>query len=85
MLKIMGQARCLMGIILAADPDGYVSLEPGSLLVDRHVNFKSVVKSVDLCLEGITLDCLILVFGAGAAKDQRRGERSRQHKLFHLL
>ena len=63
-LQIVGQARCLVRIILAADPHGYVSLQPGGLLIDSHIHLQTIVQGVDLRVHGIAFHGLVLVLRA---------------------
>ena len=71
MLQIVSKTGIIGRIVLTSVTDCDVSLKSGLLLVYGHINLKAVVKSVDLNLHGVTLDCLILGTGYNTEQHQR--------------
>ncbi len=85
MLKVVGESRRLLRVVLAADLDGDVGLHSRSLLVDGHVDLQPVVQGVDLGLHGIPLDSFVLVLRARSGEEHRDDGRCRQNESsFHI-
>ncbi len=78
MLKVMGQTRRLVRIVLRANPDRNISLQARGFFIDGHVDFQPVVERINLRLQRIALHCLIFVFRARAKHEQCKDRRKTQ-------
>ena len=77
-LEIVGQARGLLRVVLAADLHGHVGVDAGFVLVDDHIDLQAVVQGVDAGVRRIALDGLVLVFAAAGSGEQ--GENRQDHQ-----
>ena len=59
--KVVGQPGGFCGVVLTAYAYGNVRLYARSFLVDGHVNFQTVVQSVDARFQRIVGDCFVTV------------------------
>ena len=76
-LQVVGHARGLGRVVLAAHLDGHVGLDAGLFLVDGHEDLHAVVQGVDLGLQGVAGNGLITLAGAGRQKKER-GRRNQE-------
>ena len=71
--QIVCNAGCFGRIVLAAGPHGYLSIEPGFLMVLRQRNGQAVVESVDVDLHRIVRFRFVNQLETGA-----NGQRTRE-------
>ena len=85
MLQVVGKAGVVGRIVLAADLDGDVGLDPGLVLVDGHVNLESVVKRADFGVHRIAFDGLIACTTRCKGQKGCRPEKKSFHYTFILF
>ena len=81
--EIVGQARGLLRVVLAADLHGHVGVDARFVFVDDHVDLQTVVQSVDAGVRGIALDGLVLVLAAAGRGQQGEHRQNNQRIAFH--
>ena len=60
MFQIVGQSGVVSRIVLSSVPDSYQGLEAGFFLIDSHIDFQAILKSIDFRVHRVALESLVL-------------------------